>query len=220
MNVEQLQRLPIEQLDRMAFGRVQGVQRFPLDEIKIRYDTDYQNALWYVEQHPDDYAEALDTEPVEVALERGVYWLEDGHHRYVTAQHRGDRDILAELTIKDNPVKVLMERQARLLEPEYLVDDSHETIREIARQLRNRYGRHTEVPTRPAWVETDELWDEFVAFRAHLEENDVEQAELAISAGERIPPIVTYDGTIEHGHAALEAAHNLGIPMVPIIEAF
>jgi len=568
MNVEELQQLPIEQLDRMAFGRSQGVQRLPLDEIRIRYQDDYRNALDYVEQCPDCYEEALDTEPVDVTLERGVYWLQDGHHRLVTAQARGDRDILANLIIKDNPVTALTERRAlhsqykkscigpegllqdlqtrydhepsqnqptsrrsaprrsrrdrrhalarrigtptsrnrprglphpgrgvraetelldfvytktfrkdlrkivpsskhasiddacerlrqdptygntrtmgsvlgmtlsrhrvgdyrvwfvrtgnrligtgidlknestykdflkrherrllkfirddddpdnregtvhkavvadpyanaqhdirdalehaqdyfdvpfhedvdpglfdierttltldaieayddvfgwleaepgelagapreqvldwardfrgykdelgysfvdtaeqaidtgvipaiviidtpqytgigdgrgrfnlavalgidrlpvilltprtkqmnrlaRLPEPEYLVDDSHETIREIARQLRSCYGRHTEVPTRPAWVETAELWDEFVQFRAHLEDSpEVEAVELALSSGERLPPIVTYDGTIEYGHAALEAAHNLGIELVPVIEAF
>lgn len=221
MNEQQLQRLPTDQLDRMAFGRAEGVQRLPLDEIQIRYQDDYQSALDYVEQCPDCYEEALDHKPVDVALERGVYWLEDGHHRFVTAQARGDRDILANLTIKDNPVVKLMSRQARLLELEYLVDDSYEAVREIAQQLRQRYGRHTEVPTRPAWVETEELWDEFIRFHAHLEDSpEVEELELAISEGQRLPPIVTYDGVIQQGHAAIEAAHNLGIQMVPVIEAF
>ncbi len=114
--VEQLQRLPIDQLDRMAFGVVQGVQLLPLDQINIRYQADYDNALDYVVASPTDYEEALDTEPVEVALESGVYWLQDGHHRYVTAQVLGHATILADLTIKDNPVKVLT-RQAAVIDP-------------------------------------------------------------------------------------------------------
>ena len=115
MNAHELQQLPIEQLDKMAFGVTQGEQRLPLKNIKIKYQDDYDNALEYVTEHPDDYGEALDTEPVDVALERGVYWLEDGHHRYVTAQLRGDADILADLTIKDNPVHALMEREAMFI---------------------------------------------------------------------------------------------------------
>lgn len=102
--------LSIDELDRRAFGVVQGVQRLPLAEIQIRYQADYDDALDYVAQHPEDYEEALDTEPVQVQLERGVYWLQDGHHRYVTAQVRGDRDILVDLTIRDNPVVALTRR--------------------------------------------------------------------------------------------------------------
>lgn len=111
-SVEELQRLPIEQLDRLAFGVTEGEQRLPLDQIQIRYQDDYDDARDYVTEHPEDYLEALETEPIEVALERGVYWLEDGHHRYVTAQLRGDTDILVDLTIKDNPVRVLAQQTA------------------------------------------------------------------------------------------------------------
>jgi len=106
--LEHLQQLPTEQLDRMAFGVTQGEQRLPLDQIRIKYLDDYEKALDYVAECPACYEEALDTEPVEVALERGVYWLEDGHHRYVTAEVRGDQDILVDLTIKDNPVEALL----------------------------------------------------------------------------------------------------------------
>ena len=65
-----------------------------------------------MEQHPLDYQNALQ-EPVEVDLASGVYWLQDGHHRYVTAQVLGLDSILVDLTIKDNPVKVLAGRMAK-----------------------------------------------------------------------------------------------------------
>ncbi len=113
--VEQLQRLPIDQLDRMAFGVTQGIQELPLHRIRIQYQADYDNALDYVEQHPTAYQDALQPgrqEPVEVALESGVYWLQDGHHLFVTAQVLGHDTILADLTIRDNPVKVLASRMA------------------------------------------------------------------------------------------------------------
>jgi len=106
MNQRQLEQLPIDELDRMAFGVTQGIQQLPIDQIQIKYQDDFENALDYVEDCLDCYVDALD-EPVEVSLERGVYWLEDGHHRYVTAVGLGNDTILADLTIKDNPIRVL-----------------------------------------------------------------------------------------------------------------
>lgn len=104
--IEQLQQLPIDQLDRMAFGVQQGVQELPVDQIQIQYQDDYDAALDYVEQHPTAYQDAL-LEPVEVDLTRGVYWLQSGHRLFVTAQVLGLATILVDLTIRDNPVKVL-----------------------------------------------------------------------------------------------------------------
>ena len=78
-----------------------GVQRLPLDSISIQHLDDYLDALDRVEQCPYRYDEAADTEPVDVLLARGVYWLQDGHNRFVTAQVRGDGDILVDLTIND-----------------------------------------------------------------------------------------------------------------------
>jgi len=109
---EELQKLPIDVLDRMAFGVVEGVQELPVGDIKIKYADDYNNAVAEIEEGLWEGNESALEEPVEVSLERGIYWLEDGHHRYVMARGLGRDTILADLSIKDNPVRALMRRNA------------------------------------------------------------------------------------------------------------
>jgi len=106
---EELEQLPMDLLDRLAFGITEGVHRLPLSSINIKYEDDYKNAVDEIEEGlwvPNDTEE-----PIDVSLERGVYWLEDGHHRYVNAQKQGLADILANLQIKDNPVRALMQKR-------------------------------------------------------------------------------------------------------------
>ena len=108
---EELEKLPIDLLDRLAFGISEGTHRLPLAAINIKYEDDYKNAVQEIEEGWWVPEEGADEEPVDVALERGVYWLEDGHHRYVNAELSGQEDILANLVIKDNPVRVLMQKR-------------------------------------------------------------------------------------------------------------
>jgi len=104
MSEADLAKADIDELDELAFGYVQGVQEVPVADLHIKYDVDYENALDAVEEDPEGWVDALD-EPVDVSLERGILYLEDGHHRYVTAQMLDLPTILADVTIKDNPVQ-------------------------------------------------------------------------------------------------------------------
>lgn len=108
---EELERLPVDVLDHMAFGITEGVHELPLDVIQIKYKDDYQNAVEEINEGLWEPQEGIEDEPVDVSLERGVYWLEDGHHRFVASKLMGRDRILANLSIKDNPVRVLMQKR-------------------------------------------------------------------------------------------------------------
>ncbi len=108
--LEELQQLPTSVLDRQAFGVEEGVQRLAIEKIDVVYDTDYENAMADVEDGTFPLEESVLEEPVDVALSSGIYRLEDGHHRLIVARKLGHHDILVDLVIKDNPVKVLAER--------------------------------------------------------------------------------------------------------------
>jgi hypothetical protein len=214
-----LEALPIDVLDRMAFGVTQGEQRLALADIRIKYEDDYENAVDYVTKHPTDYEDALDV-PVDVSLERGVYWLEDGHHRFVTAELRGDRDILVSLTIKDNPIRAIeaRERSARTLT--YVVDDSPEALRHIYSTLRREHGPDVVVPAKVAWRYVSGLYNWAVQFYAERYGVEIQAAEQDLRDGRPIPPVVLYDGNIFLGHSEIVAARNLGIEQVPVLECF
>jgi len=133
-----LEALPLNYLHRTAFGVVRGVQYLPLDQIQVRDQDDYLDALADVEQYPDCYDDE-DAEPIGVVLERGVYWLERGHRRYVTAECRGDHDILVDLKIRDNPVKVLL---AMLNKHTASTDDFKQPTKEMVLFLKKRTKDH------------------------------------------------------------------------------
>ncbi len=121
---EELERLPVDILDNMAFGITEGVHELPLDIIKIKYEDDYRNAVEEINEGLWQPEEGIENEPIDVSLERGVYWLEDGHHRFVAFTLVGRDRILANLTIKDNPVRVLMQKRTSAAEtiPELVKD--------------------------------------------------------------------------------------------------
>lgn len=93
----------IDELDELAFGYVQGVQELPLVDLHVKYADDYENAVQDVQEDPDGWVDVLD-EPIDVVLERGILFVDDGHHRYVTAQTLDHQTILADVQILDNPV--------------------------------------------------------------------------------------------------------------------
>ena len=108
---EELERLPVDILDHMAFGITEGLHELPVDQIQIKYADDYRNAMDEIQEGLWQPEEGIEDEPVDVSLERGVYWLEDGHHRFVAFKLAGRPTILADVTIKDNPVRVLMHKR-------------------------------------------------------------------------------------------------------------
>jgi ADP-ribose pyrophosphatase YjhB (NUDIX family) len=108
---EELEQLPVDILDHMAFGITEGIHELPLRAINIKYETDYQNAVAEIQEGHWAPEEGIEDEPVDVSLERGIYWLEDGHHRYVAFELADRPTILADVTIKDNPVRVLMQKR-------------------------------------------------------------------------------------------------------------
>jgi len=107
----QLEELPIEVLDKEAFGFESGEAiMLPLDAIHIRYPGDLESAKADVRTRKDALAirRVHGRLPVKVALRGGLFELEDGHHRYVAARMLGDKKIWAEVDIKDNPISVLL----------------------------------------------------------------------------------------------------------------
>lgn len=114
---QQLERMPIEILDRAAFGFQDGsILNLEPDQIKILYDGDYHNVEEEIEDSdlgPERWARKIRlSEPVEVTLRNGVFWLEDGHHRYLAAKILGKK-LKCLVDIRDKPVEKILDLQER-----------------------------------------------------------------------------------------------------------
>jgi len=116
---EELERMPTEKLDKMAYGFTDDeVVYLNPKQITIAYDTDLAFAkedMKHFCHHSSlsciEWAERVDLQdPVEVDLERGKYILRDGHHRYLAAEIL-EKPLPAIITIKDNPIDVILRRQ-------------------------------------------------------------------------------------------------------------
>src|SRR4051812_25223478 len=77
--------LPIEMLDRLAFGFADSdIKTLLPSQLKIKWWVDYQNVL--AEQKESglskiQWAKKINlSEPIEVSYEKGKFWIEDGHH--------------------------------------------------------------------------------------------------------------------------------------------
>jgi hypothetical protein len=109
----ELEALPTEQLDRVAFGFASGdVLDVPINAIHIRYAGDLEQAQTDLRRGGGwDVARARQysgAPPVEAALRDGRLELEDGHHRYVAARILGRPILRARVTIHDNPINVIL----------------------------------------------------------------------------------------------------------------
>jgi len=112
----QLEELPVEVLDEVAFGFHSGdAIRLPLSSIHIRYPGDLESASADIETRKDALAlrRTHGRLPVQVHLRNGLFDLEDGHHRYVAATMLGDEAIWAEVEIKDDPIAVILGEKPR-----------------------------------------------------------------------------------------------------------
>ena len=107
----EIERLPIEVLDKAAFGfNRRDVLDIPVQDIEIQYTGDYDEALGQLQadrRKVRRYLRIAQREPIEVTYKHGVFYLEDGHHRYVATKMSGEKTIRAVVDIKDNPIVAL-----------------------------------------------------------------------------------------------------------------
>jgi hypothetical protein len=107
---EELERLDIDVLDRLAFG-VTGGELVTLrpDQIRIKYACDLANPEAKLARGGLAWARSVDlSEPVEVSVaEDGGFDLEDGHHRWMAAGQT-HRPLTAVIEIKGNPIRRLL----------------------------------------------------------------------------------------------------------------
>lgn len=124
--------IPITLLDRLAFGFNTGIQNMNISDIKIIWNTDYEQAK--VDQKESglsklDWAKTISFEsPIEVKYipyKKGfIFSLEDGHHRFYAAQILGMEEINVDLSI-DTSIKPL--RKITGIE-EYNYDKFHRCV--------------------------------------------------------------------------------------------
>jgi len=98
-----------EAWDKLAFGFESGaILNIPTKDLKVKYRQDYDNAKDEIESGAYKYKDAWDDlPPIEVALEKGKLYIEDGYHRYYYAKKNKIPSIRSEVTIKMNPITTL-----------------------------------------------------------------------------------------------------------------
>ena len=112
---EELERMDIDDLDRMAFGVVGGEERtLEPSSLRILYLGDLENPEALFAQQGMAWARGVDlSEPVEVSVnDDGEFCLEDGHHRWLAAC-LSKRNLVARIDIKGKPIEVILARQAQ-----------------------------------------------------------------------------------------------------------
>ena len=112
---EELERMDIDDLDRMAFGVVGGEERtLEPSSLRILYLGDLENPEALFAQQGMAWARGVDlSEPVEVSVnDDGEFCLEDGHHRWFAAC-LSKRNLVARIDIKGKPIEVILARQAQ-----------------------------------------------------------------------------------------------------------
>ena len=106
MTLEELYAVPTERLDYAAFGVRPGVQDVNLDRLEIRYDADLEQAWYALRRNPHGWVPYLGV-PISVSVRDGHWYIEDGHHRYLTAKGLGRKTLPAEVEVHDNPILAL-----------------------------------------------------------------------------------------------------------------
>lgn len=110
---EELELMDIEELDRMAFGVVDGEDvTIQPSQVRILYPCDLENPQALFDKGGMAWARSVDlSEPVLLSVDdEGAFGLEDGHHRWFAAEKTG-RDLVGTVTIKGNPVRRILARQ-------------------------------------------------------------------------------------------------------------
>ena len=119
----ELEQMDTDELDAIAFGCRSGeVKTLKPSAIRIKYPCDLENPQHRFEQEGMAWVRSVSLDdPVSVSVDdNGVFWLEDGHHRWFAATKRRVK-LQAEIDIKGNPVRAILNRQqaaARMQDPE------------------------------------------------------------------------------------------------------
>jgi hypothetical protein len=103
--------ISIDALDRAAFGFASGdILTFKPQQLKIKWKDDIVNVKYEIQYSKlpiKTWAKKIDlSTPIEVSYERGKFWIEDGHHRYMAAKIL-KITIRAIVEIKDKPIEKL-----------------------------------------------------------------------------------------------------------------
>ncbi len=109
---EQLERMPSETLDRMAYGFASGEERtVPVGLLHATND-DIENAIYKASKFPGGpkaWARSVDfSEPIQLTVRGGKYFVKDGHHRYYAAKLLGKKTLRAIVEIDDNSIDVIL----------------------------------------------------------------------------------------------------------------
>lgn len=110
---EELEQMDINELDRMAFGVVDGEDvTIQPQQVRILYPGDLENPQALFDKGGMAWARSVDlSEPVLLSVDDdGAFGLEDGHHRWFAAQKTG-QDLIGTVTIKGNPIKRILARR-------------------------------------------------------------------------------------------------------------
>jgi hypothetical protein len=116
---EELVRMPIKELDMMAFGCHNGqILTMPCSKIKIVHLADMADAYQKMEAWcknnkatPIMWAKQVSqSTPVDIDYQNGRFQLGDGHHRYLAAKLL-KIPLTCIVTVKDKPVQAILKRQ-------------------------------------------------------------------------------------------------------------
>lgn len=111
----ELEQMDTDELDAIAFGCRNGeVKTLKPSAIRIKYPCDLENPQHRFEQEGMAWVRSVSLDkPVSVSVDdNGVFWLEDGHHRWFAATKRRVQ-LQAEIEIKGNPVRAILNRQQK-----------------------------------------------------------------------------------------------------------
>ena len=93
---------------KLAFGfDIDDEIILPVKDLKVKYKEDMENT----KSDMKTYFKSIPLSklpPIEVSYEKGKFYIEDGHHRYVYAKQQNIKDVKVKVVdIKDNPILTL-----------------------------------------------------------------------------------------------------------------
>lgn len=112
-----LERMDIDQLDRMAYGHAEGdVVKLNPKDIKIKYPDDLVNPQDKFDKQGMKWVKSVDqTEPVKVSIDQdGKFNLEDGHHRWFAANKLGQLVTAEVEKVTGKPIETLLARKPQI----------------------------------------------------------------------------------------------------------
>jgi hypothetical protein len=111
---DELERMPVDHLDRMAYGHATGdrVKLHPND-IKIKYKDDLENPKDKFRKGGMNWVRSVNqSEPVKVSIDQdGKFNLEDGHHRWFAAKKLNQHLHADVEKVTGKPIETILKRQ-------------------------------------------------------------------------------------------------------------